>query len=340
MSGGKRPQAILIHGEQPLLVEDELKKMLAKVSREEVDLEFNLDIFRMGEDALEDALTAAETLPFASGWRYVVIKEAQRLSPGEIKRLSAFLDRPPESAFIFILAVGLKKNSPLIREFRKKAAVKEAAIARREIPLWIKARFEERGLRVDGRAVPYLLDMLGDDLYAIEAAVEKIALFHQGDKAVELEEVVALVLLSAEKAVYELTDRVMVGDSDQALKILRRLLRQGEDPNHILYGLSRHFLRLLRYRALREEGMTEQEIARELKIPSGMEWTVGARLRPQAARLDEDGLREALSCLVGAERDLKTGRRGAEDVLVSAVIQLTQCSSSGRSRRRAGTGRR
>ncbi|MDI7251317.1 MAG: hypothetical protein QME89_02045, partial [Actinomycetota bacterium] len=175
--------------------------------------------------------------------------------------------------------------------------------------------------------IPYLLEMVGEDLMALEAAVEKISLFHQGDRPVELEEVVALVMPSAEKAVYELTDRVMLGDTDQALKILRRLLRQGEDPNRVLYALSRHYLRLLHYKALRDDGLSDREIAVELKMPASMEWTLSSRLRPQASRLGEEGLRRSLAALMEAERDLKTGRAEPEDALTGTVIRLASAGS-------------
>ncbi len=326
---------MLIHGDQPLLVEEELKKVLERAARE-VELEFNLDVFRLGEDALQDALMAAETLPFGSGWRYVVVREAQKLTPAEIKALDRFLDDPPENAFLILVAVGLKRNSALLKVFRDKGKVREAVISRREIPIWIKGRFKARGLSIDGKALSHLQEMVGEDLMALESAVEKIALFHQGDRKVELDEVVALVSPSAERAVYELTERVMVGDADQALKILRRLLQQGEDPSHILYALSRHVLRLLRYRALREDGRTDHEIARLLNIPASMEWVVSSRLRPQSAGLGEGWFREAIGYLVAAERDLKTGLLEPVDALVRVVVGLTERLLSGKRKKEAG----
>ncbi|WP_287153885.1 DNA polymerase III subunit delta [Candidatus Solincola tengchongensis] len=328
MSEGRRVQAVLIHGEQALLLEEELRKILKRVSRNDPEMEFNLDVFRMGEDSLEEALAAAETLPLAGGWRYVVVRDAQMLSPKEVRLLASFLDRPPESAVLILMAAGLKKSSPLLKACREKVLVVEATLSRKKVPLWIKSRFEARGLRVNGRAIPYLLEMLGEDLMALEAAVEKIALFHQGDRPVELEEVVALVMPSAEKAVYELTDRVMLGDTDQALKILRRLLKQGEDPNRVLFILTRHYLRLLNYMALRDEGLSDREIAAELKLPANMEWMLSSRLRPQASLLGEKGLRHSLSALLEAERDLKTGRMEPGDALMGTVIRL---ASMGRS---------
>ena len=111
-------KALLIYGDQALLVEEELKKVLARIGKE-VDPEFNLDFFRAGEDRLEEALRAAETLPFASGWRYVVVKEAQRLTPAEIKSLVRYLEDPPESATLILVGVGLKDGSSLVKEVGK-----------------------------------------------------------------------------------------------------------------------------------------------------------------------------------------------------------------------------
>lgn len=315
-------KALLIYGDQALLVEEELKKLLARIG-DEVDPEFNLDFFRAGEEELEKALRAAETLPFASGWRYVVVKEAQRLTPAEIKRLVRYLEDPPESATLILVGVGLKEGSALVKEVGKRGRVRKASLSRREIPLWIKGRFEARGLRLNGRALSYLRESLGDDLMAIEAAAEKISLFHEGRGTVELEEVVSLVSPSAERTVYEMVDRVAVGDADQALKILRRLLQQGERTGNILYALEAHFLRLLLYRALREEGRADQEIAIRMNLMGSREWVIGSKLRPQSATFDEDRLREAVLLLIDAEYDMKMGRLGEKDVLLRVTAGLS-----------------
>ncbi len=321
-----REKALLIYGDQALPVEAELKRIIERIGKE-VDLEFNLDQFRAGEDSLEDVLGAAETLPFASGWRYVVVKEAQRLSPTEVKRLARYLEDPPESATLILAAVGLKSSSPLVKEMSKRGKVRKAEVARREIPLWIKGRFEARNLRVDGKAISYLMESLGEDLLAIEAAVEKIASFHQGGGRVELDEVLALVSPTAERSVFELVDRVALGDADQSVKILRRLLQQGERIGAVLYALSSHFLRLLLYRALMEEGRSDPEIASYLNLTGNREWMIERKLRPQSAAFGEDRLCEALSLLVEAEFDIKTGRLGEEDAVFMAITRLCKLSS-------------
>jgi DNA polymerase-3 subunit delta len=330
---------LLIHGNHRLLVEEELKKVKEKISGD-VDPDFNIDVFEAGEDAIEDVLQAADTLPMASDRRYVIVKEAQKLASGDIKRLKDYANDPSESSILILTAVGLKAGSPLLRLVEEKGRVREVSKRKDQIPGWIRGRFKDRGLKVSGKALAYLQEALGEDLMAIEGAVEKIALFHQGGEEVDLDEVVPLVAPSAERSLYELVDRVALGDSDQAVKLLRRLLQQGERPTHILYSLARRYRQLLLYRALREEGRAEGEVAAYMKLPRNQSWMVAKKLKPQAARLSEDGLRKALSLLVRVDWAIKTGEMDDEFAVEMAVTGLSKLSAkrpaSGRSPARPG----
>jgi DNA polymerase-3 subunit delta len=325
MSPAKKSAVLLIHSRHRLLVEEELKKMRKKMS-EKVDLDFNYDVFEAGEDNIEEAIQAADTLPLASDMRFVVINEAQRLSPSEVKKLAKYVDDPAESSLLVLAAVEPKKNSPLLRLMQKGGRTKELEKARSQIPGWIRSRFKERGLKVTGKAIAYLQEALGDDLIAIDSAVEKVGQYHEGEASVELDEVVSLVTPSAEKSIYELVDRVAVGDADQSIKLLRRLLQQGEKPTYILAALSRRFRMLLLYFALREEGRQDSDIIAHLKLPSNQSWMVGKKFRPQASRLDEEKLRRALSLLVKADYGIKSGELDdvfAVEAVVSSLSTLT-----------------
>lgn len=322
MNPAGKNTVLLIYGQQRLLVEDELKKVRAKIS-EKIDEDFNLDIFEAGEDSLEDALLAVETLPLASDRRYVIVKDAQKLSPSELKALGRYIEDPAESSLLILTAIELKANSALLRVMKKGGMVREVSKRRDQIPGWMRSRFKERGLKVSGKALAYLQDALGEDLMAIESAIVKISLYHEGEEAVELDEVVSLVTPTAERSIYELVDRVAVGDSDQALKLLRRLLHQGEQTTYILNALARRFRSLLLYRALREDGRQEGEIVDYLKLPKNRSWMVSRKFKPQAAKLSEERLRRALYLLVRTEAGIKSGEMDEEFAVELAVSGLS-----------------
>ena len=313
---------MLIYGNQRLLVEDELKKVLAKITEKE-EGGFNVDVFEGGSESIDDALLAAETLPFGSDKRYVVVKNAERLSAAEVKRLAGYLEDPAESSVMVLAAVDLKPTSSLVKAVEKGGRIREVSKRRDQIPGWIRSRFKERGMLVSGKAIAYLQEALGDDLMAIEGAVEKVSLYHEGDEAVELDDVVALVTPSAERSIFELVDRVALGDADQALKLLRRLLQQGERTTYVLNALARRLRMLLLFRALREEGRQESDIVDYLKLPKNQAWMVGKKFKPQAARWKEETLRKALAFLVRVDVGIKTGELDEEFAAELAVSGLS-----------------
>lgn len=312
---------LLIHGKHRLLVEEELRKVQAKIEqKDETDL--NLESFEAGQDPLEDAIQAAETLPFGSEKRYVIVKEAQKLTAAEVKQLKRYLEDPAESSVLILAAVELKPTASLVKVVQDKGRVREVTKRRDQIPGWIRSRFKERGLQISGKAIAYLQEALGEDLIAIEGAVEKISLYHEGEEAVELDEVVLLVTPSAERSVYELVDRVALGDADQALKLLRRLLQQGERATYILSALARRFRTLLLYHALRDDGRQESDIVAYLRLPKNRSWMVTRKFAPEAARFDEERLHEALTLLVKADLGIKTGEMDEGSALELAVSGL------------------
>jgi len=326
MNPATRSAVVLIYGNHRLLVEEEVKKAQAKIA-EKGDIDLNLETFEAGVDPFEDALQAAETLPFGSDKRYVIVKEAQKLTAAEVKQLVRYMEDPAESSLLVLAAVELKPTSGLVKAVEKGGRVREVTKRRDQVPGWIRSRFKARNLRISGKAIAYLQEALGDDLMAIEGAVEKISLYHEGEEAVELEEVVLLVTPSAEKFMYELVDRVALGDADQALKLLRRLLQQGERTTYILSALARHFRLLLLYQALREDGRQEADIVAYMKLPKNRAWMVSKKFKPQAARFDEEKLGQALSLLVKVDTGIKTGEMDGDFALELAVTGLASISA-------------
>lgn len=322
MNPPARDAVLLLHGKHRLLVEEELKKRMERIA-EKGDTEFNLDVFVAGVDPVSQALQAAETLPFGSDKRYVVVKEAQELTPSEVKLLARYLEDPAESSSLILAAVDLKANSSLLKAVEKAGRVKELSLSRSQVPGWIRGRFKERGLQVTGKAIVYLQEALGDDLMSIEGAVEKVSLYHDGGDPVDLDEVVSLVASSAERSIYELVDRTALGDTEQALKILHRLLQQGEKPTFILNALSRRFRSLLLYHALKEEGRQDAEIVDYFKLPVNQRWMVTQKFKPQAARFDLETLADALLALVRSEQGIKSGEMDEAFALELAITSIT-----------------
>jgi DNA polymerase-3 subunit delta len=330
-----KAKVILLYGDQPLLLEEELEKLKRSWSRKG-DISLNLQVFEAGETPFSEVLEAAEVLPFGSERRYLVVKGAQALTPSEVRQLERYLDQPAEETVLVLLAEGLREGSPLLRALQSKGMAKKVERRRDKIPLWIKERFAERGLKVDGRAAVYMAEALGNDLLALEKAVDKVAQYHQGRDAVGLEEVVDLVTPREDYQVYEIVERVGTGDADGSLRVLRRWMARGGSTTHLLRALSLHFRQLLLYHALSREGYPDAEIARRMDLGS-QAWRLDRYLRRHAAVWDLESTARALFHLASVEADLKTGGLGedtAAEFLVLGLLSLLAGTRTPRCRAR------
>ncbi len=315
-----RSRVFLLYGDQPLLLEEELERLKKSWARRG-DLSLNLQVFEAGETPLSEVLEAADVLPFGSERRYLVIRNAQALSPSEVKLLERYLDAPAEAAVLVFVAEGLKEGYPLLRAFQSRGLARKVERSKDKIPLWVKERFAERGLKVDGRAAVYMAEALGNDLKALEMAVEKVVQYHQGKESVGLEEVVDLVTPQEDFQVFEIVERVGVGDADGSLRVLRKWVAKGGNANHLLRSLTLHFRQLLLYHALSKEGHTDAEIIRQMEL-GRQAWRLDRHIRRHASLWDGEATARALFHLASTEADLKTGRLDEKTAAEFAVMGL------------------
>ena len=85
-------------------------------------------------------------------------------------------------------------------------------VAKRELQGWVAEQFRQRGVRAEPDAVAALIQLVGDDLRALKAEVDKIATWASGEPVGE-REVEALVASNADVPIYELTEAWAARDS-------------------------------------------------------------------------------------------------------------------------------
>ena len=113
------------------------------------------------------------------------------------------------------------------------------------------ATFREAGLSIRSDALEEFLERTGTDTRQIVQEVEKVALYVGDRKDVTAKDVRAIVSSSREAIAWDLADAVGSRDLIAALKTLRQLLFQGENPMSIMYGLESRVRDLMLFR----EGM-------------------------------------------------------------------------------------
>ncbi|MCB9523727.1 MAG: DNA polymerase III subunit delta [Myxococcales bacterium] len=316
---GKAP-VYLIHGEEDFLARQVVDGLKGKVLAGGIE-DFNLDRFDGRERPDPERIAqAARTLPMMAPRRLVLVRNAEGLfagGKGTVKPLLAWIEAPDATACIVFHAHGrMKRSTALYKAIEKAGVVHEAGPPREhELPAWITGRFKARGRRVAADGAAMLAQAVGRDLSSLDAAVERLCLFVEGDGVVQAEHVEQTVAHTRARTVWELVDAVADRDASQALARAHALLDQGERALGLLNLVVRQFRQLLLGRGALVNGASPDQAAAAAGIPS---FRVRAFVR-QVERYQGRELLDALDRLAAADRALK-GSKVPEALIFEGLI--------------------
>ena len=182
---------------------------------------------------------------------------------------------------------------------------------------WIAKEAQAHGLRLRGAVPDVLADLFGEDLPALAAEIEKLAVL---DEELDEARVRELVQRPASRDAFDLIDAVTAGNEATAVRTARLLLDAGEAAPRILGALGWQFSLVARAVALRaRDGDVAKGVA--AKALGAAPYAAGKAM-DIARRLDERALREVFDVLLEVELAVKTGRREPGWAIEAAALEL------------------
>ena len=116
----------------------------------------------------------------------------------------------------------------------------------------------------DFEAVNLLCQSVGTELAALENEIEKLALYawDRTDKKITQEDVLACIGFSKEENPFELANAILSCNKTKALKLVTKLLDDGEEPVAVLSKMTFPILKMARIKRLSEGGVPSGDIIR------------------------------------------------------------------------------
>jgi DNA polymerase-3 subunit delta len=252
------------------------------------------------------------------------------MTPTEQNDLAAYLDDPTESACLVLTADKLDGRGKLAKSAKKRGWFIDAKPLRgRELRSFIRAEANERGHNVEPRAVETLLDAVGDDLGAIDDAVERLSLFVGPGQRIDADAVVRCVSRIRVESIWTLVDAIGLKDKRKGIAAAQSLLDDREPPLRLLAMVARQLRIVARMREALSEGLRPQEAAKRAGAPPFK----ATDLTESARRFTADSLGEAFALISETDRALKGSKRPPDVILQNAVLEL--CDERRPSRARA-----
>ena len=241
----------LLMGEEPYYP-DLVCEAIIKHCLQEWEKDFNETICYGADVDADTVITAARRFPMMADRQLVVVKEAQQMK--SLEELAVYCEHPLDSTVLVILMHGASadKRRALYKTVLKKGVIVESnALKDYEMPKWIAAYYEGRGLSIHPEAAMLLAESAGTDLGKIAVETEKLLKnLPEGTKEVSVADVEKNVGVSRQFSIFELTKCLSYRQSAQALKIAAHI---GETPRFalpmVVAPLFTHFYRILKYHA-------------------------------------------------------------------------------------------
>jgi DNA polymerase-3 subunit delta len=308
----------LIYGTERLLLEEALQRLKGRFAKE-ADMDFNSDVFD-GETATGyEIVQSAETLPFMSGKRLVVVRNTDKLSGKAEELIAKYAENPSETTCLVLVSSKVNQKSKVYKAISKKGEVFEYKPPKKgEYPKWVQSQFLKQNKSITDRAARYLSENLAYDMEKLSNEIEKFCLYYADQSKIDLSEVEVFSLKAPENTIFELIDAVSAKSKSLSLKILNNLLNNNENFTHIFYAMIRHFKLLLKTKDLVERGMDGAELINQLKVHP----FVVKKCREQAKNFTLKQLKSAYDLLAEIDLSIKRGEKDPHLIFENLIVSI------------------
>ena len=217
---------------------------------------------------LGEVLALANTAPVFSTARMIVLTGIEKLRKEPKAALMRYLTDPLPTTTLVLThndAKKIKTDRALTDVCTANGQVADfAELKQAELNLWAQNKLKARGLTADFEAVNLLCQSVGTELAALENEIEKLALYtlERTDKKISKEDVLSCIGFSKEENPFELANAILSCNKTKALKLVTKLLDDGEEPVAVLSKMTFPILKMARIKRLSEGGVPSGDIIR------------------------------------------------------------------------------
>ena len=324
----------LIKGGDPVLVGDALSTLLERLvdggDRSLLVDEFDLDVTKLAA-----ALDAAQTIPFLTDYRIVVVRRFGRYSKGEeVAPVIAYLADALDSTTLVLVGdkTALRSQNEDGEPFTSRPAIPAALTkavtaaggevittdaATRNMSGWVADQFTEAGLDVEPAVRDRVVKTIGEDGGAVVGIIERLKGAFAPGTRLRLEDVESFIGPAGGVPPWDLTDAIDKGDVPTSLDLLQRMMGAGDrHALAIMATLQSHYLRMVK---LDGAGIRSEKDAAALLGMKGSTFPA-KKAMTQGRKLGGPGLRRAVELLAKADVDLRGAQAWPNELTMELLV--------------------
>ena len=316
----KTAPVYLLTGEDTYRKQEIINQLRAVVQPDD----FNFYASSADKANLGEVLALANTAPVFSAARMIVLTDIEKLRKEPKAALLKYVSDPLATTTLVLThndAKKMKTEKALAEACAANGRVADyGELKQAELNLWVKNKMAARGLTADFDAADLLCQSVGAELAALENEIEKLYLYtlSRENKKITKEDVLACIGFSKEENPYELANAILACNKNKAVKLVDKLLGDGEEPVAILAKMTYPILKMARIKRMSEGGVPSGEILHAAGLfPWESRLITAARNFPSQKQF-----LAALNKMIEADAGFKSGA-GSDPKLALKGILLT-----------------
>lgn len=267
LASGQVGPLYYLYGDEPYLISRAAALFQEKLVSPDFR-DFNLSVFYGNECKGGEIIEAAQTLPFFTDRRLVLVRRAGDLPAAAYDLLVPYLQEPSASTCLVFQGEKIDQRRKFFTEFKARGELLEfKKLYEDKIPGFVRNEVTRYGKRIDTAAAELLVYLAGTNLQELASQVEKLVLFAGQRDSLSSDDVREIVSDIRVESVFALANSLGERHASRALRALQTILRDGEAPLMILFMLTKHFRQLWIVREMLNGRQSPQEISKATRIP-------------------------------------------------------------------------
>jgi DNA polymerase-3 subunit delta len=313
-----------LYGNEPYLVEREVKRILARAVAPEFR-DFNLNVYYGNECKGGEIVATAQTLPMFSPQRVVLVKRSGDLPAAALDILTEYVGAPSPSTCLVFQGEKIDQRKKFFVELKKRGALVEFKRPyENQLAPFVREEASALGKRIEPAAIDLLAYLAGTNLQELVSQLEKIATYVGAREQIATADVKEVVSDTRVDSVFDLNNALGERNLAKALRNLHTILRDGEAPLMVLAMITRHFRQLWRVRELLDARTPQAEMAKL----SGINPYFLRGVAEQARNFRPGELRRAFELFYGADFALKSSGGKPAGIMERLLVDI--CTRAGR----------
>jgi DNA polymerase III subunit delta len=282
------------------------------------DRSLMVDEFDGDEFEIAAVVDSAQTPPFLTDSRVVVVRGVGRFSADDVAPLVAYLNDPLPSTHL-VLVPGGGRVPKSLTDAAKAAGAEVIATApptrARDRADWFSAQVRDSGLNLQRQALDLLAGWLGEDAGRLDGVLATLRSTYGEGHPITIDDLTPFLGQAGGVPPWDFTDAIDRADTTAALTLLHRMLDAGErHPLQVMSVLHGHYGKLL---SLDGSGARDEaSAAAALGIKPGFP---ARKALDHFRKLQSGGVRRAIALLAQADLDMR-GAKDWDERLVMEVL--------------------